>query len=154
MAGAHAMETTRTSKRSGAEMLILVKPSAHAAGMVKSSVCTLSAPAALNVAIPHSTACRMASVPGTLPPISSVSFRRLVSRGEGFRASAITWSTGFCADATASKNTGRRNNVFTDRIKLELEINSQKSAKRSRNSAELFLTQHLHCFKRYHSHNF
>ena len=95
--------------------------------MAKFSVCTLSAPADLKAATPQSTACRMASVPGTRPPISSVRRCRFDSRGEGFKASAITWSAGFCANAIATRNTGRNKHTFTVRIRLELEIKSRKS---------------------------
>src|SRR5271166_5502434 len=95
--------------------------------MVKFSVCTLSAPAALKPATPQSTAFRMATVPGTRPPISSVRRCKLTSRGDGFKASAITWLTGFCADARATRNTGRNRYTFAIRIRLELEIKSRKS---------------------------
>ena len=101
-AGAHAIDTARTRNSTlgielslgsiavpVAETLIWVAPSAHEAAVMKSSVWTLSAPAVLNASTPHSTARCMAGVPGTRPPISSVRWRRLVSRDEGLSASLI-----------------------------------------------------------------
>src|SRR5215831_10457373 len=86
--------------------------------------------------MPHCTACCMARVPGTRPPISSVRRRRLSWRGEGCRAVWITWLTALLsAGGLAAKLTKVRmqtqSRALRVRIWQALEMKSGKSAKRN-----------------------
>src|SRR5579864_4406764 len=146
-AGAHAMETQRTRNSTlgicvslgssavpVALTVISVAPSAQEDGIVNSSVCTLSAPAALNICAPHSMARCIAGVPGTRPPTSSVRWRRLLSSVEGcsaiwmMREAASVSVAGLAATQRADR-VMHRQRTFLCRICGELEINFWKRAK-------------------------
>src|SRR5712692_6564340 len=161
-AGAQATDTARTLNCSGATTLICVASSAQDAGMVNFSVVALSAPTAFKACTPQSTAFCIAGVPGTRPPISSVSRRRLVSSGEDFRASPIRRLLGSCAKAAQSRTAGRRRQIFVFGITAALETKIKKRAKRGTSevrgpksdAALLLLIQHPHGFQDHAAHDF
>src|SRR5438045_791812 len=97
--------------------------------MVKSSVWTLSAPAALNASTPQAIAFRIAGVPGTRPPIWSVRRSRFDSSAEGFKASSMTRVALSCVTAAVinRRETSATETVLCITAELEMKLGKNGS---------------------------